>query len=282
MKETPKDALVQLMHQHYDTILPIESEWQIRFSEGDMRPRIEHFHDAVRAYTSGSADLYEKHSRLSVEHLAYDLSRLRQIQDKPVGAMHAANAAVDASGQAIVKQGQGPAAGKIPPARLRAELAAHYKNYTVFFAALFAEQADMNFKTRQEMMDATIGDLGMVEEMLNQLASGALNQQEAMQESYHIEHDQLRERLQQLLGSSSKLSAGDKDKVLQMLGMIEQGLQAEQAQLDSAHTNYVTGQLMVYEQSKDLLKKLLASGLNLAGKFLETAMSAAQGKGRGV
>ena len=282
MTQSPKDALVQLMHQHYETILPIEAEWQIRFAEGDMRPRIEHFHDAVRAYTSGSADLYEKNSRLSVEHLAYDLGCLRHIQDKPVGTMHAANAAVDASGQAVVKHGQGPAAGKIPPARLRAELAAHYKNYTVFFAALFAEQADMNFKTRQEMMDNTIGDLGMIQEMMNQLAAGDLNAQEAMQESYHIEHDALRERVQQMLASGGTINLNDKQQVEGMLGSIEAGLQQEQATLDQAHTNYVTGQLMVYEQSKDTIKKLIASGLNLAGKFLENAMSAAQGQGRGM
>ena len=282
MTQSPKDALVQLMHQHYETILPIEAEWQIRFSEGDMRPRIEHFHDAVRAYTSGSADLYEKNSRLSVEHLAYDLSQLRHIQEKPVGAMHAANAAVDATGQALVKQGQAPTPGKLPPARLRAELAAQYKNYTVFFAALFAEQADMNFKTRQDMLDATVGDLHMVEEMLNQIISGALNNQEALQESYHIEHDQLRERIQQMLSSNQLITAADRDQVVGMLSGIEQGLQHEQAALDTAHTNYVTGQLMVYEEGKDLMKKMLASGLNLAGKFLENAMSAAQGQGRGI
>jgi hypothetical protein len=282
MSHSPKDALVQLMHQHYETILPMETEWHIRFREGDMRPRIEHFHDAVRAYTSGSADLYEKHSRLSVENLAYDLAHLRHIQEKPVGTMNASTASVDASGQALVRPAHAPIPGKLPPARVRAELASHYKSYTVFFAALFAEQADMNFKTRQQTMDNTIADLGMIEEMLNQLASGELTPQEAMQETMHIEHDALRERIQHVLATGAKINAADQAQMQAMLTNVEAGLTQEQAMLDQAHTSYVTGQLMVYEQSKETLKKLLASGLNLAGKFLENAMSASQGQGRGM
>ena len=117
---------------------------------------------------------------------------------------------------------------------------------------------------------------------MNQLAAGDLNAQEAMQESYHIEHDALRERVQQMLASGGTINLNDKQQVEGMLGSIEAGLQQEQATLDQAHTNYVTGQLMVYEQSKDTIKKLIASGLNLAGKFLENAMSAAQGQGRGM
>ncbi|MFO0109587.1 MAG: hypothetical protein ACK52W_03515, partial [Alphaproteobacteria bacterium] len=82
--EREQDAILTLMQGKYEHILPIEAEWGIRFEEGDMRPRIEHFHDAVRALTSG-ADIFDKASRLSVEHLAYDLSQLRQIQSRPVG-----------------------------------------------------------------------------------------------------------------------------------------------------------------------------------------------------
>jgi hypothetical protein len=66
-------AIVELMSGKYAQILTIETEWHIRLHEGDMRPRVEHFHDAVRALTSGSASIYEKNSRLSVEHLAYDI-----------------------------------------------------------------------------------------------------------------------------------------------------------------------------------------------------------------
>ena len=60
-----QQAIIELMTGKYAQILPIEQEWGIRLHEGDMRPRIEHFHDAVRALTSGEANIYEKNSRLS-------------------------------------------------------------------------------------------------------------------------------------------------------------------------------------------------------------------------
>jgi hypothetical protein len=37
----------------------------------------------------------------------------------------------------------------------------------------------------------------------------------------------------------------------------------------------------VYEESRDMIKKLAGAGMNLAGKFLETAVrNAGQGRGR--
>jgi len=275
-----KEAIIGLMNERYQQILPIEAEWGIRFKEGDMRPRIEHFHDAVRAYTSGSADLYSKHSRLSVEHLAFDLSQLRHIQEKPLGAMHRGNE--KSASSALVKMGlRGEAPPKTPPAPVRQELVAQYKTYTVFYAALFAEAADRNFKSRQDGLDNDVGDIGMIETMLQQLAAGQLTQSEALQESHHIERDDLRERIQQML-ASKKLSAAEAHEALAMIGAIETGLKDESKKLDSAHLSYVTGQLAVYEENRDMIKKMAASGLNMAGKFLQQAVSTAQGKGRGV
>ena len=82
-----QSAIIELMHGKYQLLLPIESEWGIRLHEGDMRPRIEHFHDAVRAYTSSSADVYAKKSRLSVEHLAYDLAQIARCS-RPSARVH--------------------------------------------------------------------------------------------------------------------------------------------------------------------------------------------------
>ena len=135
-------AMIELMHAKYHQILQVESAWGIRLHEGDMRPRIEHFHDAVRALTSGTADLYAKNSRLSVEHLAYDLSQLRQVSDKPVGLI---NRMTEKSiGTALVRQNEaGASVPKMPPQGVRSEITALYRDYTVFFAALFAPVADM-------------------------------------------------------------------------------------------------------------------------------------------
>lgn len=273
-----QEAILNLMHGKYELLLVLEAEWGIRFSEQDMRPRIEHFHDAVRALTSG-ADMYGKHTRLSVEHLAYDLAMLRHIQERPVGTV---NRATEKSiGNALMKFMPGsPPPSKLPPQSVRSELVQHYRDYTVFFAAIFAPVADRNFKSRQEQGDQQIADVGLVEDILEKLANGQMDVATAQGELNHVEQDDLRERIQNLL-ASKKLTAKEKQEALAMIGAIEKGLKDEQKRVDEAHTSYVTGQLAVYEDAKDIVKKLAGAGLNLAGKFLQNAMQqAGQGRGR--
>ncbi len=273
-------AIIELMHGKYQAILTLESEWNIRLHEGDMRARIEHFHDAVRALTSGSASLYEKHSRLSVEQLAYDIGALRTVPERPVGSI---NRTTDKSlSTALVKQGEaGASYAKLPPAGVRAEIVALYRDYTVFFAALFAEVADKNYHTRVSTIDATVADIGLIESLIDQLISGQITPEHASQELMHVEHDALRERLQALL-AQKKLSAREKHEALALLKTAEAGMAKEKQTIETAHLHYATGQLAIYENAKETVKRLASSGLNLAGKFVENAMRAAQrGQGRG-
>lgn len=272
-------AIIELMHGKYHQILTIEGAWGIRLTEGDMRPRIEHFHDAVRALTSGEADLYAKHSRLSVEHLAYDLSLLRQVQNKPVGTIN--RSTEKSTSDALVRMGEaGAGPMRMPPSGVRMELASLYRSYTVFFAALFAEVADRNYQSRSDVIDETVGDLAVIEEVLDQLIAGKITAAQAMQGLMHVERDDLRERLQAMLARKG-LSAREKQEARALLGTIEKGLDKEKKDLDTAHLNYRTGQLAVYEDTKDLVKQLAAQGLNLAGKFVENTMAKGQGQGRG-
>lgn len=273
-------AIIALMHGKYEQLLRIEAEWGIRLSEGDMRPRIEHFHDAVRALTSGSADIYAKNSRLSVENLAYDLSLLRGIPDRPTGYI---NRTTEKSfSTALVKQNEaGAGFSKMPPQGVRAEITALYKDYTVFFAALFAPVADRNFKSRVDAVDASVADVGLVEQILSQLMTGKMTNAQAMAEMNHVERDDLRERIQAML-ARKVLSAREKQEALAMLAQVERGLDAEKKRVEQSHLSYATGQLAVYEGAKDTVKKLASQGLNLAGKFLENAMQqAGRGQGRG-
>ncbi|PZP86371.1 MAG: hypothetical protein DI582_03250 [Azospirillum brasilense] len=273
-------AIIALMHGKYEQLLRIEAEWGIRLSEGDMRPRIEHFHDAVRALTSGTADIYAKNSRLSVENLAYDLSVLRSIPDRPTGYI---NRTTEKSfSTALVRQNEaGAGFNKMPPQGVRAEITALYRDYTVFFAALFAPVADRNFKSRVDAVDASVADVGLVEQILSQLIAGKMSNAQAMAEMNHVERDDLRERIQAML-ARKVLSAREKQEALAMLAQIERGLDSEKKRVEQSHLTYATGQLAVYEDAKDTVKKLAAQGLNLAGKFLENAMQqAGRGQGRG-
>lgn len=273
-------AIVELMAGKYAHILPIEAEWGIRLREGDMRPRIEHFHDAVRALTSGEASIYEKHSRLSVEHLAYDLGQLRMIQGKPLGIIN--RATEKSTSSALVRQGEaGAGIPKLPPQAVRGQLTTLYKDYMVFFAALFAEIANINFQSRSDGIDSMVEDIARIEEVIQQLIAGKMTNAQAMQEMLHVERDDLRERLQKMLASKS-LSAREKQEALALLGKVDKGLAAEKKALEQSHLHYATGQLAVYEDAKETVKKLAQQGLNLAGRFVDNAMrSAQQGRGQG-
>ncbi len=275
-------AIVELMSGKYAQILPIETEWHIRLHEGDMRPRIEHFHDAVRALTSGEADIYAKNSRLSVEHLAYDIGQLRIIQDKPVGRIN--RATEKSAGSALVKKGEAGASQlKLPPQSVRSEIVALYRDYTVFFAALFAQIADRNYQSRVDVIDGAVEDLALLEQVIQQLAAGKITNAQAMEEIMHVERDDLRERLQETL-SRKTVSAAEKQKIFETLGLIQSNLDKEKKHIETAHLHYATGQLAVYEEAKETIKRLNQMGMNLAGKFVENAMqqSAGKGKGRGA
>jgi hypothetical protein len=282
LNHSEQAAIIELMSGKYTQILPIETQWGIRLREGDMRPRIEHFHDAVRALTSGEADIYEKHSRLSVEHLAYDIGQLRIIQQKPVGAIN--RATEKSTDSALVKKGQAGASGaKLPPQAVRAEIVALYRDYTVFFTALFAEIADRNYQSRVNAIDSAVEDLGQIEQVMQQLAAGRISNAQAMEEMMHVERDDLRERLQETL-ARKQISASEKQKIFEQLGLIQSNLDKEKKNIETAHLHYATGQLAIYEDAKEVIKRLNSHGLNLAGKFVANAMQhgAGQGKGRGV
>ena len=273
-------AIIELMSGKYAQLLAIETEWGIRLNEGDMRPRVEHFHDAVRALTSGSADIYANKSRLSVEHLAYDLSQLRQIQDKPIGKIN--QATEKSASTQVARRGERSAGfAKTPPQSVRAQIASLYKDYTVFFAALFAEVADHNYNARVNVIDSSVEDLALLEQLIQQLITGKITNAQAMEEVMHAERDDLRERLQAML-ARKQMTAKEKQEALAMLGLIDKGLEKEKKALQQSHLHYATGQLAVYEDAKDTVKKLAAQGLNLAGKFVNTAIQAAgPGKGQG-
>lgn len=272
-------AIIELMHGKYSQLLPIETEWGIRLHEGDWRPRIEHFHDAVRALTSGEGDLYAKQSRLSVENLAYDLGQLRQIQNKPVGLIN--RATEKSAGSALIKRSEaGASTPKTPPQAVRGQLVSLYRDYMVFFAALFAQVADLNYQSRMETAEQSQADLHLIEDVMGKLVAGKISAAEALHELMHVEEDQLRERISGLLARKG-LSAREKQEAMALMAQIGRGLAEEKKRLDTAHLNYATGQLAVYEEAKETIKRLQSQGLNLAGKFVEQAMRG-QGAGKGL
>jgi len=138
----------------------------------------------------------------------------------------------------------------------------------------------MNFQSRKGEVDAAVEDVALIEEVLEQLASGKMSRERAMHALDQVEHDGLRERIMQAVGSRT-IRHAEQEALSSQLQAFEQRIETEKNTIDKAHTHYVTAQLAIYEGSRDTVKRLAAQGLNIAGKFVESALAQAKGQGRG-
>lgn len=285
-----RDALMQIMNASYHDIRVMEMEHGIRVGGADYRPRIEYFHDAVRILSHQPEQMYLPRTRLSVEHLAYDLSCLRYIQEKPLTQlnhdspaprMRAAPEGVQALPPppgAVMEPVQQPK--PLSPSQ-RAVLAELYRSYTVMYTALFAETADMNFQTRANANDTGVEDLAHIEQMIQMVEQGTLDPARVEEAIQHIENEQVRQQLMMLLHNKAIKKRQKLDAIKQLLEQQMHALDMETKAMDKAHMNFLTGQMMMYHDAKDLVRKLSAQGLGLAGQFLDNAMSQAAGRGQG-
>lgn len=285
-----RDALTQIMTASYHDIRAIEVEYGLRVGDADYRPRIEYFHDAVRILSHQPESMYVARSRLSVEHLAYDLSCLRYIQERPMAKLNHDNPSpkMRAAPAGMMQLAAPPDSVRDPvgeakpvPPTVRAVLSEHYRSYTVMYTALFAESADVNFNTRVAENDTGVEDLAQIQQMVQMVEQGSIAPERVEEAIQHIDNPQLRDQLLALLHNKS-MKRKAKENALQML--IQQQMQAldmDSKAMDKAHMSFLTGQMMMFQEAKDLVRKLSSQGMSLAGQFLESAMSQAAGRGQG-
>jgi hypothetical protein len=264
---TPKDALIPLINELYERIRAIEAEHGFWAGVNDYRPRIELFHDAIRALVAGHSP-YEAKGRLTLERLAWDINTLRMLQGNPLTKM--AGADRQSPSQALVVKSS-PQATNLRG--VRSELAEFYKNYTVLFVAMLAETADMNHRARMEDIDLQVEELAELQQHINGKT----------QVNLHKEADQLTpepERAAQIKSMlpPEKLAAADARSAIKAAHVI---LDKRQKNLETQHMQWLSGQLQCYEESKTLVQKFMQSGLNVAGKFLQETMQQG-GQGRGT
>lgn len=285
-----RDALISIMTATYHELQVMEAEYGLSISETDLRPRIEYFHDAVRVLTHRPEDMYLPGTRLSVEHLAYDMSCLRYIQSKPLtrlsqmagASVRNAPAAVPqllhSPGTLIDPAGSKPAT--VPPT-VRAQLVERYRSYTVMYAALFAEPADMNFQARQSENDSKVEDMAQIEQMVQMLEQGKMAVEQVEEAIQQVEDVGLRTQLMAILHQKAMKK---REKSAAISGILQQkmeGLDLETKSMDKAHMQFLSGQMVMYQDAKDLVRKLSAQGMAMAGRFLEDALSQASGRGTG-
>jgi signal transduction histidine kinase len=273
-----REALITLMHRACEEIREIEASCGLSVDNRDLRPRIEYFHDAVRALTEHPEAMYQPRTRLSVEWLTFDLNMLRHIQDKPTMRLNR-NHVMGNSQNALVQKTR--VSERATPQQ-RGALSTHYRTYTVFFAALFAEAVDKNFQTRVDQMNQDVEDIAQVEHMIKMAEQGQANvpPEQVEEMIQNISSEEIRNKLMVMLHQASMKKREKLEAARQFLKNAMKGIDQEIALLDKTHMSYLSGQMVLLQESKDIVKKLSGQGLNLAGKFLENSIQN-MGQGRG-
>jgi hypothetical protein len=276
-------ALINFLNRVYREIREVEAEWGIRVEESDYRPRIEYFHDAVRAFSAAGGKGSEGRDRLSVEMLAYDIGMLRYIQAEPIPT--ARNKVGKLSPFKDVATGDlprvnGDLAGLKPDASVKFRLADMYKSYAVLFSALLADAAEHNYLSRIGDSNAEVEDLA---EFMQSVKEQGANPQ--------INLDDMAERLVRTPDLMNKIIAAfhsgklkkrtDAKDAYKKLKDIGQAVDKENKAIEQAHMAYATGQLAIYENSRDVIKKMAIKGFNIVGDFVEDAIAAARRDERG-
>ena len=278
MSSPTKDSLVPLLVRLYEEIREIEVEHELWASPDDYRPRIERFHDAVRAYTSGVSP-YERGSRLAIEWLSSDLELLRAIQANPLFAMPGTKRGATGKDVAVrvnirTTGGEGDSQSRRSMRGVRSELAKRYQHYAVMFAALLAETADMNHQERMEERDLLVEELENVKQKANTLSSMDLR---------HLAGQMVADpQLAAIISSMMPQGVLAQPDAIRRITHAQNRIDQQQQQLENAHISWLSNQRAFYQDGKEVVTQLMQHGLNLAGRFLQQAMTQGMGgHGRG-
>jgi len=262
MALSPADlsGIIEIMNRLYLEIREVEERFGLQFGNGDFRPRIEYFHDAIRALTSNENDAHQPGGRLSVEFLAYDVRALRYLQTMPLASLHH-DGQPRSPHQSVKKAPSSPPAHAKPDRDTKIRLGALYQQYGVLFSALFKPNADQNFRERTDALNELVSQLERVAQLMESKALPRDVRDAAM----HVDNNELRDLLLAALDTKGK---GDlRPLVKEASKRVDKGI----ASIDKAHLEYASAQLAMFEEGKDVVKQLAAKGMNLAGRFVESA-----------
>ena len=273
-----QQALITLLQRYYEEIRGIEAAHGMTVGGGDYRARIEYFHDAVRALSSGEQSVYDERGRLAVEHLAYDISWLRHIRSAPLTPLNKQMAG-SPSTQLVPLGNAGDA--KRMDRMLREQLAEHYRNYAVLFAALFTEAAETNYHSRIEEKNEEVEKLAQADALFKRFEAGKASEQELENAAHHLDDPELRKKILAVIAAQRARKKPDAQPAKQALTTAMQAADRQANAIERAHFSFVTGQLAVYEEAKMVVKKLASEGLNVAGEFVQSAIGEAARHSRG-
>ena len=268
MNPTPEqEAIINFLLRIYGDILEIEEKFSLIVGGGDKRARIEYFHDAVRAFSSGNFALQSK--RLKVENLAYDLRCLEFIQQMPLSPFREDGEKLSPQ-KKLINLGENEISTSFRPDReTKYRLAELYQNYAVLFAALLKPAADRDYKERTEHGNEAVKD---AHAMMQQIAKNADIDRLASL-AQHIENNALREMIFSHLQKGKHKKQEETNALLASLKIMVEKIDKDIKDVDKAHGDFAMSQLKIFENSKDLLKKMAKQGMNIIGKFVENAIA---------
>lgn len=266
--------MVALLTRIYTDLYDIETEYRLMVGDADFRPRIEHFHDAIRAFSSQDPAHQEPGGRLSVELLAYDLSALRYLQTMPLATLSPHGSMLSPSTTPVaVREGDLMVRAKRPSRQVRERICELYQHYAVLYAALLKPLADRDYLERVEDMNQDVKDIHQLVKAVEALSAGKGSVEKVLSAINHLENESLRYELAQFMQQGKHKKKENLQKLAAFLKTQVGAIDKQIASVDAAHMNYVMAQFSIFEGSRDMLKKLAAQGMNLVGKFVEKAMA---------
>lgn len=267
MKIHSKDqqAVISLLTEIYLEIAEIEERFRLIAGGGDVRPRIDFFHDAVRAFTASDG----QHPRLAVEFLSYDLQCLRYIQSMPLAPFRDTGKNLSPSLEIINTDVDIATLGNHPDRKTRIRIADLYQHYSVMFSALLKHVADHDY---QERIDTLNNDAHNIHSLISKFETRA-DVNILSQLAQQLDEGELRIILVTFLQQKKHLSNSDVKKLIGHLKNLIKQKDKSIKSLDKAHIQFAMAQLGIFEESKDMLKKLASQGMNLVGRFVEASVA---------
>lgn len=263
---TPEqEAIIAMLTRIYSDVLPIEEQFGLITGGGDVRPRIDYFHDAIRAFTAGNTG----NPRLGIELLAYDLQCLRYIIKMPLSPFKQGGESLSPSHNMMTTDSNIMPTGNRPNRETKARLIELYQNYAVMFAALLKPTADHDYKDCSETLNNEAED---IHALIHQF-EGKLDANIIAGLAQNLEEHELRIIIMHFLHQQKHKNKDDVKKLVSHLKNHLKNKDKSLKTIDHAHGNFAMAQLGIYEESKDMLKKLASQGMNLVGKFVESSMA---------
>lgn len=149
-----------------------------------------------------------------------------------------------------------------------------YERYALLYAAALSETIDRNVRDQMEELDTAVEELALLKDLIEQLGLDEIDVEQAEELIRQAVED--RERAEMIIAMLLRQLAERNRRVKseEMIKQAEAHMAAVDQKIDNlekAHLTFLTNQLGVYEDAKELVKRLAGQGLNLAGQFVEAS-----------